>query len=44
MPTQPSQTFRASQPEDGRRTIIALVSAAIISAVVLAALVIFDVK
>jgi hypothetical protein len=44
MPTHPPQIFRAGQPEDGRRTIIAVVSAAIISAVVLAVVLIFDVK
>jgi hypothetical protein len=44
MPNQPSQTFRGPQPEDSRRTIFALVSAATISAVVLALLLIFDVR
>jgi hypothetical protein len=44
MPNQPPQTLPASPPDEGRRTIVALVSAAIISALVLAALVIFDVK
>jgi hypothetical protein len=41
---QPSQALRGTQPEDNRRTIVALVSAAIISTAVLALLVIFDVK
>jgi hypothetical protein len=43
-PNQPPQTLRASQPEDNRRTIFAFVSAAIISAAVLAVVLIFDVK
>lgn len=41
---QPSQTLRPAHTEDGRRTIFALVSAALISAAVLAAVLIFDVR
>jgi hypothetical protein len=42
MSNQPSQTL--GSPEDNRRTILALVSAAVISTAVLALLLIFDVK
>jgi len=42
MSNQPSQALRS--PEDNRRTIFALVSAAVISTAVLALLLIFDVK
>jgi hypothetical protein len=44
MSNQPSQALPGSPPEDSRRTIFALVSAAIISTAILALLVIFDVK
>jgi hypothetical protein len=44
MSNQPSHTLRPAHTEDGRRTIFALVSAAIISAAVLAALWLFDVR
>jgi len=44
MLNQPPQTLPASRPNEGRRTIVAIVSAAIISAVALAAVVIFDVR
>jgi len=44
MPVHPSRAAGATQSADGRRTVIALVSAALISLVVLALLAIFDVK
>ena len=46
MPTHPlpEPAIPATAPADGRRTAIALVSAALISVVVLALLAIFDVK
>jgi hypothetical protein len=44
MPNQPSQALRSTPPDDSRRTVFALVSAAIISGAVLALLVIFDVR
>jgi hypothetical protein len=44
MSNQPSQTLRSPPTDDNRRTIFALVSAAVISTAVLALLLIFDVK
>jgi hypothetical protein len=44
MPNQPSQTLPSPPADDNRRTIFALVSAAVISTAVLALLLIFDVK
>ena len=44
MPVHPSRAAGATQSADGRRTVIALVSAALISLVALALLAIFDVK
>jgi hypothetical protein len=44
MSNEPSQTLPSNQTDDKRRTIFALVSAAVISTAVLALLLIFDVK
>jgi hypothetical protein len=44
MPNQPPQTLPGPPADDNRRTIFALVSAAVISTAVLALLLIFDVK
>jgi hypothetical protein len=44
MPIHPSRPIHASESADGRRTAIAVVSATLISVVVLLLLAIFDVK
>jgi len=44
MPLNPQDARRASEPADDRRTVVALISATLISGVVLALLAIFDVK
>ena len=44
MPVDPSRTIHATPGADGRRTVIAFVSAALISVAALALLAIFDVK
>jgi hypothetical protein len=44
MPNDPSRVIQPNQNADGRRTAIALVSATLMSIVVLALLAIFDVK
>lgn len=44
MPVDPSRASHATESADGRRTVIALVSATLISLAVLALLAIFDVK
>ena len=44
MPPDPSRAIDAPESADGRRTVIALVSATLISVAVLALLAIFDVK
>jgi hypothetical protein len=44
MPNQPSQSLAASEVGDSRRTIFAFVCAGIISAAVLALVLIFDIK
>ena len=44
MPVHPSRTIHATESADGRRTVIAFVSATLISVAALALLAIFDVK
>jgi len=44
MSVHPSRTIQATASADGRRTVIALLSATLISLAVLALLAIFDVK
>jgi hypothetical protein len=44
MPVHPSRAMQATPGADGRRTVIALVSATLISVTLLALLAIFDVK
>ena len=44
MPVDPSPAIHATKSGDGRRTVIALVSATLISVAALALLAIFDVK